>query len=388
MTKTQEIDALLSRSAQAEDVPGVVAVAANDKEIIYEGAFGKRDLGQDAAMTPDTVVWIASMTKAFTTCAAMQLVERGKLKLDSPAARVVPELDKVQVLDGFDDSGMPRLRKPKTEVTLRHLLTHTAGFGYEFWSANTLQYQSATGVPSVISCQNAALTVPLLFDPGEYWNYGINLDWVGKIVEAASGQALGEYLHQNLFMRLGMTSTSFKISESQRQRLASMHARGADGSLEVFPFEVPQEPEFQMGGGGLYGTAQDYIQMALMILNRGTLHGEQVLQPETVKLMAENRIGELDCGEWQTAIPALSNSGNFFPGMKQKWGLGFLINTETTPQGRSSGSLAWAGLANTYYWIDPVKRVTGVFLTQILPFFDSKAVKLFRDFETLVYKML
>lgn len=388
MARIQVIDGLLSHAAQGKEIPGVVAIAATDTEIIYEGAFGKRNLDQDAVMTPDTVVWIASMTKAITATAAMQLVERGKLKLDAPAAEVVPELEKVQVLSGFDASGKPILRKPKTAVTLMHLLTHTAGFTYEFWNADTLRFQSATGTPSVISCQNAALNSPLAFNPGERWEYGINLDWVGKMIEAASTQTLEDYLQENILTKLGMNSTSFKISASQRERLASIHARTPDGSLAVYPFEVPQEPEFQMGGGGLYGTALDYIRFAQMILNRGMSGRERVLQPETVQLMCENHIGELDCGEWQTAIPALSNSGNFFPGMKQQWGLAWLINMEPTHQGRSKGSLAWAGLANTFFWIDPAKRVTGVFLTQILPFFDPKAVNVFRDFETLVYKIL
>jgi methyl acetate hydrolase len=388
MANTQAIDHLLNQAVHAQDVPGVVAMAATDQGIMYEGAFGTRELGKDAAMTPDTVVSIASMTKAITSAAAMQLVERGQLHLDAPAADVVPALAQAQVLTGFDASSTPQLRAPKRAMTLRHLLTHTAGFGLEFFNTDIVQYQAATGTPGIITCENAALTTPLLFDPGERWGYGINTEWVGKIVEAVSGQRLGDYLQQNLFASLGMHSTSFKISPSQRARLASMHARGPDGTLAVVPFEIPQEPQFQNGGGGLYSTAPDYLRFTQMLLQRGTFNGHQVLQPETVHTMAQNHIGDLNCVELQAAMPEFTHNANFFPGMPQKWGLGFLINTAQTPQGRSPGSLAWAGLANTFFWIDPMKRVTGVFLTQILPFFDPKAIARFRAYEAAVYQAL
>jgi len=388
MANTQAIDHVLHQAVHAHDVPGVVAMAATDQGIIYEGAFGTRELGTDAAMTPDTVVAIASMTKAITSAAAMQLVERGQLTLDTPAADVVPALGQVQVLTGFDASCTPQLRAPRRAMTLRHLLTHTAGFGLEFFYADIVQYQAATGTPGILTCENAALTTPLLFDPGERWGYGINTEWVGKIVEAASGQRLGDYLQHNLFAPLGMHSTSFKISPSQRARLASVHMRGPDGALAVFPFEFPQEPQFQNGGGGLYSTAPDYLRFTQMLLHRGTFNGHQVLQPETVHMMAQNHIGDLHCVELQAALPEFTHPANFFPGMPQKWGLGFLINTAQTPQGRSPGSLAWAGLANTFFWIDPTQRVTGVFLTQILPFFDPKAIALFRAYEAAVYKAL
>lgn len=388
MVDTQAIDQVLRQAVEANDVPGVVAMAATDQGVVYEGAFGTRELGKDAPMTPDTVVWIASMSKALTSTAAMQLVERGSLKLDSPAAEIVPELAKAHVLEGFGASGKPKLRPPKRAISLKHLLTHTAGFGYEFWSADIVRYQEAMGIPGIISCQNVALTTPLLFDPGESWFYGINIDWVGKMVEAVSGQKLGDYLQQNLFAPLGMNSTSFKLSPSQRERLASAHARAADGSLVVYPLEIPQEPEFEMGGGGLYGTAQDYIRFTQMILNGGSFNGSQILKPETVQLMSQNHIGEIDCIELKTVMPELSNDANFFPGMKQKWGLCFLINTSPTPQGRSTESCAWAGLANTFFWIDPTKRLTGVLLTQIFPFFDQKAITLFRAYETAAYKSI
>lgn len=388
MANLKSIDAAFSHAVDSRAMPGIVATAATDTGVVYEGAFGKRELGKDAAMTLDTVVWVASMTKALTATAAMQLVERGKLGLERPASEVVPELARAQVLDGFDAAGPPRLRAPKRPITLRHLLTHTAGFSYEIWNPAIIRYQTATGTPGITTCLNAALTTPLVFDPGDRWEYGISIDWAGKMVEAASGQKLDRYFQDNILGPLGMKDTSFKISPAQRARLASVHQRGADGALTPLQFELPQEPEFHMGGGGLYGTAGDYLAFTRMIMNDGRARGGQLLRPETVALMAQNHIGPLEIPAVKTAIPALSNDVDLFPGMSKKWGLSFLINTQPLPTGRAAGSLAWAGLANTYFWIDRSQRVCGVFLSQLLPFYDPTAIDLLGKFETEVYRAL
>ncbi len=381
MSNLKSIDTILSRAVESKAMPGVVAVAATDKGVLYEGAFGTREVGKDAPMTLDTVVWIASMTKAITATAAMQLVENGKLGLERPASEVVPELAAAKVLEGFDAAGKPRLRAPKRPITLRHLLTHTAGFGYEIWDPAIAQYQTATGTPGITTCTNAALTTPLMFDPGDRWEYGINIDWVGKIVEAMSGQKLDRYFQEHIFGPLGMKDTSFKISPSQRARLASVHQRGEGGALAPIEFGLPQDPEFLM-------TAGDYLTFARMIMQDGSFKGVQVLRPETVALMSQNHIGPIEVGVFKTAMPALSHDIELFPGMSKKWGLSFLINTQPAPTGRSAGSLAWAGLANTYFWIDRAKRVCGVFLSQLLPFYDPAAIDLFGKFETEVYRAL
>ena len=388
MSNLKSLDQILSRAVESKAMPGIVAAAATDQGTLYEGAFGKRELGKEAPMAPDTVVWIASMTKAITATAVMQLVERGKLGLERPASEVVPDLARAKVLEGFDPAGKPRLRAPKRPITLRHLLTHTAGFGYEIWNQGIIQYQTATGTPGVTTCTNAALTTPLMFDPGDRWEYGISIDWAGKMVEAASGQRLDRYFQENIFDPLGMKDTSFKISPSQRARLASVHQRAEDGALAPIEFEIPQAPEFFMGGGGLYGTARDYLAFARMIMQGGRVDGAQVLRSETVDLMAQNHIGALDIGVFKPAIPALSNEVALFPGMRKGWGLSFLINDQPAPTGRSAGSLAWAGLANTYFWIDRTKRVSGVFLSQVFPFWDHTAIDLVTKFETEVYRAL
>jgi methyl acetate hydrolase len=385
MQSKAEIDQILREKCEAREIPGVVAMAATGSEVIYQGAFGQRDLGKDDAMTADSVFWIASMTKAITTAAGMQLVEQGKLSLDEPIGKLLPDLASPQVLEGFDASGEPKLRPATKPITLRHLMTHTAGFCYDMWNGDIGKYMEKTATPGIISCLNAALTTPLASDPGTRWEYGINIDFVGKAIEAVSGKRLDVYLRENMFAPLGMNDTGFKITDSMRQRLVGMHARGEDGSLAPIPFELEQEPEFHMGGGGLYGTAADYIKFTQMILNQGRGNGNQVLKPETVALMSQNHIGELTMGKMVTVAPIYTNDVDLFPDIVKKWGLSFMINTAKTAEGRSAGSLAWAGLANTYFWIDPARNVAGVILMQLLPFADAKALEAFAGFESGVY---
>jgi CubicO group peptidase (beta-lactamase class C family) len=388
MPRIESLDTLFSQAVESKRMPGIVAVAATDQGRVYEGAFGTRELGKNAPMALDTVVWMASMTKAITTAAAMQLVEKGKLSLDRPAQDVVPELAKARVLEGFDGAGQPRLRAPKRPITLKHLLTHTAGYAYEIWQPDIARYQQVTNTPGITTCANAALTTPLLFDPGERWEYGISIDWAGKMVEAASGQRLDAYLQQHILAPLGMKDTSFALSPAQKSRLSSVHQRDDKGALAPIEFGLPENPEFIMGGGGLYGTAGDYLAFTQMIAQGGTLNGAQVLQRETVDVMAQSHIGPLEIGIMRTAIAPLSNDIEWLPGIGKKWGLSYLVNTELVPGRRSAGSLAWAGLANTYFWIDRTRRVSGVFLSQLLPFYDRTATELFEKFETEVYRAL
>ncbi len=389
MPQLPQIDELLKTAADRGDVPGVVAMAATREGPVYQGAFGRRALPDGAAMTADTVFWIASMTKAITSTAAMQLVEQGKLTLDGPIAGVLPELAAPQVLEGFDAAGEPRLRPARRPISLRHLITHTAGFVYDIWNADLGRFMEKRGIPGIISCENAALALPLIFDPGDKWDYGINIDWVGKAVERVSGQKLGDYFAEHLFGPIGIKDTGFKLTPDRRARLTGMHSRSEDGALAPIPFEMPQEPEFEMGGGGLYGTAADYLAFERLFLDEGrAAGGAQVLKPETVRLMAQNAIGELNVRLLKTAAPPYSNDAEFFPGMVKKWGLGFMISTGQVPGGRSPGSLAWAGLGNTYFWIDPAKGVAGVILMQLLPFADAKALAVFDRFEKAVYAAL
>jgi methyl acetate hydrolase len=387
-TAADPIDAVLRAAVAAKEVPGVVAMAATDKGIIYEGVFGTRDPASGAPMTRDTVFRIASMTKAVTSVAAMQLVEQGKLDLNAPVPAIDAALSAPQVLEGFDAAGAPILRPTKRPITLRHLLTHTAGFSYEVWDANTQRYVKTTGMPSTPSGKIAALRMPLAFDPGDRWEYGVNIDWVGLIVQSVSGKPIDAYFRDHIFGPLGMKDSDFVASPEQRARQAVVHGRKPDGSLDPQPFETQFKPEFYAGGGGLYSTAPDYMTFVQMLLAGGSFGGARILRPETVALMGQNHIGDIEAGILKTTTPARSADVDFFPGMSLKWGLGYMITTQPGPNGRSAGSLTWAGIFNTYYWIDPASRVTGVIMTQVLPFADPRAVKVYGQFERGIYNAL
>jgi CubicO group peptidase (beta-lactamase class C family) len=384
----KNLDTVLRDAVERGDVPGVIGAVTNRDETIYGGAFGERRLGSGVPMTFDTVTYLASMTKPITATAAMQLVEQGKLELDAPISKWVPRAAELQVLDGWDDNGEPRLRPPRREVTLRHLMTHTSGFAYDLWDADLAQYMKQKGVPPLDSGEEAAFYPPLMFDPGERWEYGISIDWIGKLVEVVSGDSLGTYMQENIFAPLGMSSTGYRISPDMEERRASTHQRAPDGSLTPTDWVRQQEPLLESGGGGLYSTADDYLRFVRMILSRGTANGAQVLQPETVDLMAQNAMGDVRVTMLKTQNPARSLDAEFFPGLPKSWGLSFMINEETAPTGRPAGSLAWAGIQNTFFWIDPKTGIGGLYLTQILPFVDEKALAVFYDFETTVYETI
>jgi len=379
------IDIAMRHAVDTGVAAGVAAVGASKDGLVYEGTFGAADAHAGTPMSLDTVFWLLSMTKAFTATACMQLVEQGRLHLDQEASTILPQLASPKVLDGFDADGKPRLRPAKRAITVRHLLTHTSGYTYSIWSENLTRYEKATGMPDIATCQNGAFEAPLEFDPGERWHYGISMDWVGKLVEAVSDLSLEVYFRENIFAPLGMKDSGFLIGSAQKRRVATFHNRQPDGSLAAAPFEMPQRPEFFMGGGGAFSTPRDYITFLQMLLRGGTLKGARILRPETVALMMQNQIGDLDVVEMKAAQPAYSNSFDQFPGQPHKWGYSFDVNEQPGPHGRSAGSISWAGLLNCYFWLDPKKMITGAMFTQILPFFDDRVVALYGDFERGLY---
>ena len=385
-----QIDGVLRQAVDAKEVPGVVAMAATDKGVLYEGAFGLRALDQSTPMTLDTVFRIASMTKAITSVAAMQLVEQGKLKVEEPVPNIDPGLGSPQVLEGFDAAGAPKLRPAKRPITLRHLLTHTAGFSYDVWDADTGRYIKAAGLPARPTGKLASIRTPLSFDPGDQWEYGVNTDWAGRLVEVLSGQPLDVYFRDKIFAPLGMKDSGYVVSAEQRARQARVHARQADGVLAPQPWESAPvaNPEFWSGGGPLYSTARDYLTFLQMLLNEGSWNGARLLKSETVAEMNKNHTGTIPAGIMKTQNPGLSNDVDLFPGAEVRWGLGYMLNMQPGPNGRSAGTVSWGGIYNTYYWIDPSKRVTGLIMTQILPFADTRALKLYGQFERGVYEAL
>jgi len=374
------LDDLLAAGVERGAVPGVVAVVVDRDGTVYEGAAGARQLGSGVAMTVDTVGAIFSMTKAVTGAAAMQLVEQGR-----PASDICEELGEVTVLDSFDDDGQPVTRAPATPPTLRQLLTHTSGFVYDIWNADLARWHETTGVPNILTLEKASLMAPLAFDPGTRWQYGIGIDWAGQMVERVSGLTLGEYFAENLTGPLGMTDTAFAHTPSMLERASAVHARLPDGSLTPMELPPPENPEFEMGGGGLQATMGDYGRFIQMMLNGGVLEGTRVLSAETVAQMSTNQMGDLRVEPLRTAAPQFSNDAEFFPGDPKSWGLTFQINEVPGHTGRPAGTLMWAGLANSFYWIDRTNGIGGTFLSQILPFADQPAIDLFYEFEAAVY---
>jgi methyl acetate hydrolase len=369
-------------------VPGVVAGVVDRENTLYLGAAGSRDLGTGEPMTTDTVMAIFSTTKAITGTTALQLVESGDLDLDAPASTYVPALGDVQVLDGFDDAGQPVLRAPKSDITTKHLLLHTAGFGYDFFNTQYNRMATEHGQPSVVSASRRALQTPLLFDPGTQWEYGSNIDWAGQVVEAITGKRLGAVMAERVFAPLGMTDSAFTLTDATRARMATMHQRNEDGTLTPTDFALP-EPEVDMGGHGLLSTVPDYLRFLRMWLNDGASDsGEQVLKPETVRMAEANQLGDLKIKQLPGVIPSLSNDAEFFPGVPKSWAYTFMINDEDAPTGRPAGALAWAGLANLYYWIDRRNDIAGFWGTQILPFVDGPSVTGYLEMETAVYDAL
>ena len=369
-------------------VPGVVAMVTNRDRNIYKGAAGKRRLDQPAGMTTDSIFAIFSTTKAITGTAVLQLVEEGRLDLDAPAKRYAPDIGKLQVIEGFDAAGEPMLRAPKRDITTRMLMTHTAGLSYDFINRTYNRLAEEKGQPSVITASKACLMTPLLFDPGERWDYGTNLDWCGQIVEAIAGRRLGEVFNTRIFEPLGIESMTFELTDAMRSKLAGIHARGADGALTPMDFELPAKPEVHMGGHGLYGTVGDYMRFIRMWLNDGAGEHGRVLKPETVRMAERNHLGDKKVTPITGVIPTLCNDAEFFPGQSKSWALSFMINDEEAPTGRPAGALGWAGLANLFYWIDRRNGVGGFWATQILPFGDPTSFIGYMNFETAFYQSL
>ena len=372
---------------RAGGVPGVVAMATDRNGNIYEGAAGVRELGGEQAMTTDSVMLMASCTKAITGVAVMQLVEEGLVTLEDAAKEYAPEIAEIQVLDGFDANDEPILRAPARDITLNDLMLHTSGFCYEFFSDDLLKYRTMKEIPTILSGTFASFRDVLLHDPGAQWTYGSSIEWLGIIVERLRGKKLGEVMDERIFAPLEIDNTAFEMTPAMLEKRVTIHQRNPDGQLVAVPeLMLPQPAEVQLGGAGLYGTVGDYLKFIRMILNDGKGPGGQVLKAETVQSMANNGLGELKTSPWQSSAPNLANSGDFFPGLSKSWSYTFMVNDEETPTGRPAGQLAWAGLANTFYWIDRQTGVGGMWGTQILPFQDAVSYPGFTDFEQAVYR--
>ena len=380
------VDEVLHSAVERGDVPLVVAMAADENGVIYEGAAGERSPGSGEPVSPDTTFRIASMTKMVATVAALQQVERSNLDLDEPVETYLPEFGELQVLEGLDGD-TPRLRPPASKATVRQLVTHTSGLAYWFFNEDIVRWEQATGTANVLSGKMEIFSAPLVADPGERFEYGINTDWLGRVVEAASGQSLDAYMAEHIIGPLGMDSTAFLLSDEQRAVTVPIHVRAEDGTWQATDVDWSQEPEWWAGGHGLYSTPRDYLRFQRMLLGGGTLEGVKILERATVEDAFRNQIGALDFPPAiSTADPAATADFNGGPGLK--WGLGLLLNTEQQPGMRAAGSGAWAGLFNTHFWVDPSTGVTGAIYAQSLPFVEPRVFAVYTDFEAALYASL
>jgi CubicO group peptidase (beta-lactamase class C family) len=382
----ESIHAALETAAAAHPVPGFVAGAARNGKTVYRGAFGPSDLKGGPPIRIDAVFRIASMTKAVTAVAAMQLVEAGRIGLDEPLGALLPALAAPKVLEGFSGDGTPRLRPARGAVTLRRLLAHTSGFAYEMWNGELQRFIAHSGFPSLSTGRGAALETPLMFDPGTAWEYGIGIDWAGKVVEAVSGQRLDAWFAEHIFSPVGMADTAFMPTPAMAPRVAGLNMRAADGSLAPLDSPFPDEPEFFSGGAGLLSTLDDYLAFLQMILHGGSWNGAQVLKPETLALMRQDQLGGVPLRRLPSVVPFLSRELTLQAQTPAGWGLSWLINRDPGPNGRGAGALAWAGLFNSYFWVDPAAMTAGVWMMQILPFEDPDALAVFGAFERAVYR--
>ncbi len=378
------MDGMLDAAAAAGDVPGAIATVVDADGVLYGGAGGKVRVGEDAEATTETMVWIASMTKALATVGVLQLVEQGRLGLDDDVASILPEFGELQVLEGFDGDE-PRMRPAASKATIRNLLTHTAGLGYSFINVNLHRWYEVTGAPEPLECTRDYLEAPLMSDPGTAWEYGTNVDWAGAVLEEVTGTTLDEYLSEHLFEPLRMSDTTFRLSDDQRARLMPIHQRVADGSFAVSDLALPPEPAMACAGHGCYSTAADYGRFLRALLRGGELDGVRVLREETVELALSPQIGSLPLPDVvPTVDPEVTNDIVNLP-VRRSWGLGFELVLEDLPGMRRAGTGAWAGLSNCYYWLDRTAGRAGIFLTQVLPFFDLRIIERCVELEQAAY---
>jgi CubicO group peptidase (beta-lactamase class C family) len=369
------IRALLDGAVAKGAVHGVAAIVVDRNGPLFHHAAGEAG--------PQTMFRNASMTKAVATTAALQFVEKGQLDLDATVESVLPEFGRLQLLEGFDGD-QPRLRPPASKATVRQLMSHTAGLGYFFLNAKLLRYHEITGEPNPLTGMKRSLSVPMVNDPGTAWEYGVNTDWLGLIVEKLSGQSLGSHLQEHVYGPLGMKDSGFVPSAEQRGRLLRVMQRQPDGKLAPSALDLPPASEWDAAGHGSYGTVQDYGRFVQAWL----ADGAGILQPATVQMALKNQLGAIKLPEMlKSTVPDISNDVPSLP-VPQGWGLGFHLTLADLPGMRSNGSADWAGVFNSYYWIDRSKGIGAVLMTQLLPFFDMPVIETLMGFEMGVYQQV
>lgn len=371
---------VLTDAVSAGKVPFAVAMVSNDQGPIYSFATGDAKTGHPA--DEQTAFRIYSMTKAVGSLAAMILIDRGQLTLDTPVAEIDPAWNDLQVLTGWDGD-RPVLRPQHGVATIRHLATHTSGLEYEIWNPDIRQYLKTTGNPPMGTGRLAGLqSYPLATDPGTRWGYGTGIDWLGHIVEMVDGRRIDAFCRDEIFGPLGMNDTDFE-PDALQDRLADVRFRNTEGEFEVSNIAPPSNPEIYGMGHALYSTAPDYLTFLRMILNRGTLNDHQVLSPGAMDVMLADQTRGLPFRTMRSAMPGRSADVELPPGTTHSFA--FVRTEQDQPGKRRAGAQGWAGICNTHYWVDPAANIAAVLMTQSLPFMEPAFAETYDAFERAVY---
>jgi len=377
----EEAKRVLRHAVETGALPFAVAMVGSSNGITLSTSAGEATEGRPAA--EDTVFRIFSMSKAIGSLAALILIDRGVLSPETPVADLLPDWADLPVLDGWDGDE-PILRPQRSVATLRHLATHTSGIEYEFWNADVANYLATRDRPPALSGLADGLRYPLTSDPGTRWGYGLSIDWLGRMVEAADGRRIDAFCREEIFEPLGMTDTVFE-PDGREHRLADVKMRTEDGAFRPTRLSPPAQPEVYGMGHALYSTAPDYMRFLRMVLNGGELDGARLLSPETMALMMQDQMRGLSFERMTTAAPPVSADVDLFPDTRVTHSMAFLRNEADIPGRRSAGSLSWAGVCNTHYWIDPARDTCAVLMTQSLPFLDPAMAATYEAFERAVY---
>jgi CubicO group peptidase (beta-lactamase class C family) len=374
---TGALDTFLRSRVAAGDVPAVVAMVVDRESTRYTGAFGTASVALNRPVAPDSLFRIASMTKPITSLAVMMLYQQGLLALDDPVTKYLPEFSRMRVLTAWHEGDATyESRPPSRAITLRDLLTHTSGLAYSFLDPRLANLDDG---------HKSETDLPLLHDPGERFTYGPSTAVLGRIVEKVSHEPLGVFFKTHIFDPLGMQDTFFTVPVGKRERVVTVHARAADGSLR----ETANPPVIESparGDGGLFSTAADYARFMQLILNRGRLGAARLLTEQTIEMMTSNQLGPLTIPEQASVNPAILRPFPVGAG-KDTFGFGFQIEARPASEGmRSAGSLSWGGVQNTHFWIDPQRSMAAVVLMQVLPYYDERALAVLRGFEREVYR--
>ena len=380
-----ELDRVIAEAVSKQDAPFLVAMVGRRDGVAWSGAAGERSAGQAADI--DTVFRIFSMSKAVGSMAAMILMDRGLLSADATVESILPEFAEIKLLEGFGQDG-PRLRSPRTKATVRHLATHASGLVYEFWNADMPRGMEATKAPTILSGLVNSLHYPLQFEPGTRWDYGVGIDWLGRVVEKIDGRRIDRFCREEIFAPLDMPDTHFEVEPHLAARLASVSMRGQDGRFADFELAPPANPEFYGMGHALYSTAPDFMRFLRMVLNRGALDGRRFLSEAGITAMLCNQIGDVPVGRLKSAVPALSADVEFFPGCRKSHSMAFMRFEEGITGMRSAGSQGWAGVLNSHYWFDPQADAIGLLMTQSLPFVEPRFMSTYEKFEQATYRHL